>query len=99
MKWKFAGVAIAAVAIAAAPLAGAKPATNGNGNKPVTPPGKTISGIAKTGAGAAGVLGGLISLKPNNKGLQNALQQVTKPKPTPTPTPEPTPTPTPEPTS
>lgn len=99
MKWKIAVATLAAAAIASAPLAGAKPANNGNGNKPVAPPGQTISAIAKAGGGAAAVLGGLIQLKPTNPGLPKALQRVTATKtPTPTPTPEPTPTPTPEPT-
>lgn len=94
MKWKIAAAAIAAAAIASAPLAGAKPSTTGNGNKPTTPPGQTISSIAKAGGGAAGVLGGLIQLKPTNLGLPKALQRVTATK-TPTPTPTETPAPTP----
>lgn len=87
MKWKIATATLAAVAIASAPLAGARPGNgngNGNGNRPTTPPGQTISAIAKSGGGAAGVLGALIQLRPNNLGLQNALARVTRPKPTPT---------------
>ena len=90
MKWKVAAAVVATAAIVSSPLASAKPG-NGNGKKPVSPPGQTISAIAKNGGGAAGVLGALIGLKPTNKGLQNALNQVTKPKPTPDPTPTPTP--------
>ncbi len=91
MKWKIAAAAVAAAAIASAPLAGAKP--SGTGNKPPTPPGKSISQIAKTGGGAAGVLGALRTAKPTNPGLPKALANATKPKPTPTPTPTPEPTP------
>ena len=90
MNWKIAAATAAVAAIISAPLAGAKPANTGTGNKPATPPGQSISSIAKTGGGAAGALGGLISLKPTNPGLPNALQRVTATK-TPTPTPEPTP--------
>ncbi len=96
MKWKVAAAVVATAAVVSAPMADAKPG-NGNGKKPVSPPGQTISAIAKSGGGAAGVLGALAGLKPNNKGLQNALKNVTKPKPTPTPTPTPTPPPTPTP--
>lgn len=98
MKWKIAAAAtLAAVAVSSAPIAGATPSANGaaNGKNGTTSVGKTISAIAKSGGGAAGVLGALSQLKPNNKGLLNALSQVTKPKPTPTPTPTPEPTPAP----
>lgn len=97
MKWKVAGVTLTAIAIATAPMAGAKPATDGNGAKPVTPPGVTISSIAKSGAVPLSILESLFSFKPNNKGLQNAIQQLTKPKPKPKPAPTPAPAPAPEP--
>ena len=90
MNWKIATATLAAVAIYAAPMAGAKPGNgNGNGNGGTKPAnqGQTISAVAKAGGGAAGVLGALVQLKPNNKGLQNALRNVTKPKPTKTTTP------------
>lgn len=97
MKWKIAAAAVATAAIVSAPLASAKPAGSGNGNKPVSPPGQSISAIAKAGGGPAAILGALIGLKPNNPGLPKALTNVTKPKPTPTPTPTPTPDPSPTP--
>lgn len=87
MNWKIATATLAAVAIASAPMAGANPG-NGNGNGSGTKPanqGQTISAIAKSGGGAAGVLGALVQLKPNNLGLANALARVTAPKTT-TPT-------------
>ncbi len=114
MKWKIAAAALTAAAIVSAPLAGAKPATNGNGNgnKPTTPPGRTISVIAKSGGGAAGVLGALVQLKPTNPGLPKALQNATRtkttspttsgtstPSPTTSGTPAPTTTNTPSPTT
>ena len=86
MNWKIATATLAAVAIASAPMAGAKPGKGNDGTKPANQ-GQTISVVAKAGGGAAGVLGALVQLKPNNKGLQNALRNVTKPKPTKTTTP------------
>lgn len=86
MNWKIATATLAAVAIASAPMAGAKPGKGNDGTKPANQ-GQTISAVAKAGGGAAGVLGALVQLKPNNKGLQNALRNVTKPKPTKTTTP------------
>ncbi|MCB0932818.1 MAG: hypothetical protein KDB71_13105 [Mycobacterium sp.] len=77
-----------------APAAGAAP-NNGNGNSggARNTIGQTISAIAKNGGGAAGVLGALAQLKPNNKGLANALQRVlSRQTKTPTPTPSPDPT-------
>ena len=102
---------LAAVAIASAPVAAAAPNTNANGNAgssastsagtnagtgtPRNNIGQTISAIAKSGGGAAGVLGALVQFKPGNLGLLNALQRVTAPKTTTstatsTPTPAPT---------
>ncbi|HPX37222.1 MAG TPA: hypothetical protein PLH92_12140 [Mycobacterium sp.] len=99
MKFKVAAMTtLAAVAIASAPVAAAAPNSNANGNSGSTPRntiGQTISAIAKSGGGAAGVLGALVQFKPGNLGLANALQRVIAPKPTPTPTPAPTPTVTP----
>lgn len=97
MKWKIAAAAVATAAIVSAPLAGAKTNNKGNGNRPTTPPGQSISAIAKSGGGPAAILGALIGLKPTNPGLPKALTNVTKPKPSPTPTPTPDPTPTPAP--
>ncbi len=104
MNWKIAAAALATAAIVSAPLAGAVPGNgngNGNGNghgkRPATPPGQTISAIAKNGGGAAGVLGALIQLKPTNLGLQNAFKHVTATKTT-TPSPT-TQTTTPNPTT
>lgn len=91
MKWKIATASVVAAAIMSAPLAGAAPADKGNGKGNTV--GKTVSEIAKKGGGAAGVVGALVQLKPTNKGLPKALQNVQKPKPTPTPTPTPTPAP------
>ena len=57
----------------------AKPGTAPQGKgagKPSTPPGQIVSGIARSGAGAAGILGALSQLKPDVKGLQNALTRV-----------------------
>ncbi len=97
VKFKVAAVTtLAAVAIASAPVAAAAPNTNANGNAgtsistgtnvntgtPRNNIGQTISAIAKSGGGAAGVLGALVSLKPGNLGLINALQRVTAPKTT-----------------
>jgi hypothetical protein len=90
--WKIATAAVVAAAIATAPMAGAAPG-KGHG-KSGSAPGKTISAIAKGGGGAAGVLGALVTLKPTNVGLQNALSKVTATK-----TPDPTPDPTTEPAS
>lgn len=102
MNWKIAAAALATAAIVSAPLAGAVPGNgNGNGNghgkRPATPPGQTISAIAKNGGGAAGVLGALIQLRPTNLGLQNAFKHVTATKTT-TPSPT-TQTTTPNPTT
>lgn len=78
MKWKYAAASVAVAAIASAPFAAAAPkGDNGNGHKPVSPPGQSISQIAKTGGGATGVLGALVTAKPSNPGLPNALQHVT----------------------
>lgn len=76
-KWKVATATLAAAAVFSAPVAGAAPGANGNGNNGGrTTIGQTISAIAKSGGGAAGILGALVQLKPNNKGLQNALQRI-----------------------
>lgn len=50
---------------------------NGNGHKPVTPPGQTVSAVAKNGGGPVGVLTTLTGLKPYSRGLPNALEHVT----------------------
>lgn len=87
MKWKFAAASLAVAAIATAPIVAAAPG-NDNGKKPVQPPGKVVSEIAKSGAGPVGVVGAVAGLKPNNTGLQNALERVTANHPsstTPTP--------------
>lgn len=95
MKWKVATAGLVAAAVMSAPIAGAAP-NNGNGNSGGARNniGQTISAIAKNGGGAAGVLGALSQLKPNNKGLANALQRIlSRQTVTPDPTPDPTPTP------
>lgn len=95
MKFKMAVASMAVAAMVTAPAANAAP-NNGNGsNRNTTNIGQTISAIAKSGGGAAGVLGALVQLKPGNLGLLNALQKVTAPKTTTqtttaTPTVEPT---------
>lgn len=82
MKWKIATASMVAAAIISAPVAGAAPG-NGSGNNGGTRPniGQTISQIAKSGGGAAAILGQLVQFKPNNKGLARALQNLLKPKP------------------
>lgn len=93
MKWKMAVAAMAAAAVVSAPAANAAPANgSGNGsansaaNRTTTSIGQTISAIAKSGGGAAGILSKLSELKPGNLGLLNALQRVTAPKTTTTTT-------------
>lgn len=85
MKWKIATASVLAAAIMSAPAANAVPG-NGHGNGGARPNiGQTISQIAKNGGGAAAVLGQLVQLKPNNKGLAKALQNLLNPKPEETP--------------
>jgi hypothetical protein len=94
MKWKVATASVLAAAIVSAPVASAAPG-NGNNGGTRNNVGQTISAIAKNGGGAAGILGALVQLKPNNKGLANALQRILSKKTTATPTPPPAPTTTP----
>jgi hypothetical protein len=96
VKWKVATASVLAAAIVSAPVASAAPGNGNNGGSGARNTiGQTISAIAKSGGGAAGILGALVQLKPNNKGLANALQRVLSHKTTATPTPTPAPTSTP----
>lgn len=86
MKWKIATASVLAAALMSAPVAGAAPGnSNGNGNSAGARNtiGQTVSQIARTGGGSAGVLGALSQLKPANTGLAKALQNALKPKPAP----------------
>lgn len=90
MKWKIATASVVtAAAIMTAPVAGAAPGNGkgkGNGHTGTRNTiGQTISQIAKSGGGSAGILSALSGFKPNNTGLAKALQNALKPKPTPTP--------------
>lgn len=85
MKWKIAtaGLAVAA-AITAGPIASGAPGNgNGNGHKPVTPPGQSVSAVANSGGGPVGVLTVLSGLGPYKTGRANALTHVTANHPAP----------------
>lgn len=87
MKWKVATASVLAAAIVSAPVASAAPGSGNNGgNGARNTIGQTISAIAKNGGGAVGILGALVQLKPNNKGLANAVQRLLSHQ-TPAPTP------------
>lgn len=82
MKWKITTASVLAAAIMSAPVAGAAPGNDhGNNGGTRNTIGQTISQIAKSGGGAAAVLGQLVQFKPNNTGLAKALQNALKPKP------------------
>lgn len=114
MKKRIAVATLAVLAMAAAPLAGAKP--NGNGNRTTQPPGQSISSalkgignkpatppgqtISSIAKSGAGPAGILGSLI-QRKPTNKGLRNALErvtKPPTPTPTPDPTPTPTPDPT-
>lgn len=76
MKLKMAAASLAVAALTVGPIASAAPG-NGNGNKPASPPGHSVSEVAKSGAGPVGVITVLSGLGPYNTGRLNALQRVT----------------------
>lgn len=80
MKLKMAAASLAVAALTAGPIASAAP---GNGNKPVTPPGQSVSAAAKSGAGAVGVLTVLSGVGPYNTGRPTAMAHVTTNHPAP----------------
>lgn len=92
MNWKFAAAGVAVAAIISAPIVSAAP--GGNGKKPNNP-GNAISEIAKNGGGVVAIKSALVSAKPNNKGLQRALERVRANHASKTTTPTETVTPTP----
>lgn len=77
MKIRLAAASLAVAALTSVPLSSAAPGGNGNGHQPVTPPGQTVSAVAKSGGGPVGVLTTLTGLKPYSRGLANALEHVT----------------------
>lgn len=71
---------LAATGLISAPMAAAAPGdTTNNVNTAI---GQAISGIAKNGGGASGVLNQLSTLKPSNTGLATAVQNAAKNLPT-----------------